>query len=189
MFHRGEHEFVISVLPVEIHTQRLVLRQPSVSDAEPIFNGYAQDAQVTHFLMWRPNQSLAETVQFISQCIESWSSGQCRPYAISETRDATIPIGMIEARRTAHGLDLGYVLRRSLWGRGLMAEAIRALSDAALSDPSIYRVQAFCDIENAASARALEKAGFLREAQMARYAVLPNIGPDPRTCYLYAKCK
>ncbi len=44
-----------------------------------------------------------------------------------------------------------------------MPEAVRAVVRWASSNPSVFRVWAVCDVENRASARVLEKTGFLRE--------------------------
>jgi RimJ/RimL family protein N-acetyltransferase len=96
---------------------------------------------------------------------------------------------MLEARILAHTVDIGYVLARKHWGAGLMPEAIRALAQVALALPSIFRVQATCDIDNRASARTLEKSGFVREARLERYIVHPNISPEPRPCLMYARCR
>ena len=45
-----------------------------------------------------------------------------------------------------------------------------------MNEPAIWRVQAFCDVENRASARVLEKAGLTLEGTLRRYMVLPNLG-------------
>jgi len=50
------------------------------------------------------------------------------------SRDADTAIGMIEARTLGSTVDIGYVLARAHWGRGLMPEAIRALTATALAD-------------------------------------------------------
>ena len=66
-----------------------------------------------------------------------------------------------------------------------MPEAIRSLTAVALSGP-FFRIEATCDFENRASARALEKSGFTKEGRLARYMVHPNLSPEPRGCLLYA---
>ncbi|MCG2592746.1 GNAT family N-acetyltransferase [Ramlibacter sp. XY19] len=52
-----------------------------------------------------------------------------------------------------------------------------------------FRVHAACDVENRPSQRALEKAGFMREGRLERFTVHPNISPEPRACYMYARCR
>lgn len=55
--------------------------------------------------------------------------------------------GSIAARKDENGVSLGYLLARSHWGDGLMAEAIPAVVRWTFSDPSVFRVWAVCDVE------------------------------------------
>lgn len=176
-------------LPDVLYTERLVLREPRFADAAQLFDAYTQDAQVTRHMVWRPHQSLSETEGFISYCMQAWASNVSRPYVLAMHDSEQVPIGMLEARILAHSIDIGYVLARRRWGAGLMPEAVRVLSDAALSLRECYRVQATCDVDNLASARTLEKSGFVREGRLERYAVLPNISAEPSPCFMYARCR
>ncbi len=176
-------------LPDQLRTERLVLREPRLSDAALIFDAYTQDPAVSQHLVWRPHQTLSETEDFIAYCMQGWAGGQCRPYVLAFPDSEHTPVGMLEARIQAHSLDIGYVLARKHWGAQLMPEAIRALVDAALSLPECFRVQATCDVDNLASARTLEKSGFAREGRLERYAMVPNVSAEPRACYMYAICK
>lgn len=96
---------------------------------------------------------------------------------------------MLEIRPDHFKAGMGYVLARAHWGRGLMPEAAGEIVRMILSDPSMYRAEAFCDVENAASARVLEKVGMLREGVMRRYIIHPALSHEPRDCYLYAIAK
>jgi [ribosomal protein S5]-alanine N-acetyltransferase len=140
-------------------------------------------------MTWRPHTSLAETEEFIGGCVRDWLSGSRLPYMLTLRDAPDRAIGVLEARPVSHLLDIGYALSRAHWGKGLMPEAIRALADATLRNPEIFRVQATCDVENRASARALEKSGFFLEGRLERYTVHPNISPEPRPCFLYARCR
>ena len=70
-----------------------------------------------------------------------------------------------------------------------MSEAAGAVVDRALAEPAIYRAEAVCDVENAAWARVLEKAGMTCEGRLRRYTVHPNAGPEPRDVLLYARAR
>ncbi len=176
------------LLPRRIDTPRLRLREPVASDAQAIFHAYTQDAQVCRFMVWRPHASEAVTRAYLDWCLAMWQSGERLPYVITP-HDSDVAIGAIEARPQGTQVDIGYVLARAHWGQGLMPEAIRALADAALADPGIFRVQAACDVENLPSQRALEKAGFAREGRLERFTVHPNVSPEPRPCFMYARCR
>lgn len=110
------------------------------------------------------------------------------PYIITGA-DSDHAVGMLDARRTGETVDVGYVLRRRLWGNGLMSEALRALAEIALSDSANFRVQATCDVENVASRRVLEKSDFRLEGRLERFLVLPNLSHEPRACFMFARCR
>lgn len=159
-----------------------------MEDAASIFRAYTQDIEVCRFMIWTSHGSEAVTRQFVQSCVETWNAGTRFPYVVTE-QGSDVAIGMIEARPLGTTLDIGYVLARAHWGSGLMPEAIRALADAALEKSGIFRVQATCDTENVPSQRALEKAGFNREGRLERYTVHPNLSPEPRASFMYAKCR
>jgi RimJ/RimL family protein N-acetyltransferase len=176
------------MLPEQIDAQRIHLRRPILADATTIFQSYAQDAAVCRFLIWQPHKSESVTHDFIASCIEAWNAGSRRPYVVAEQGSAAA-IGMIEARIQGPTVDMGYVLARPHWGKGIMSEAIEALVKKALALPYFFRAQAFCDTENFQSQRALEKAGLRREGRLERWLVHPNISPEPRACFMYATVK
>ncbi|MGZ8470669.1 MAG: GNAT family N-acetyltransferase [Gemmatirosa sp.] len=64
--------------------------------------------------------------------------------------------------------EVGYWLGRAHWGRGLATAALRTITALAWTDPAIVRLQAGVFAWNAASMRVLEKAGYAREAVLAR---------------------
>jgi RimJ/RimL family protein N-acetyltransferase len=55
--------------------------------------------------------------------------------------------------------ELGYALGRAYWGRGYAPEAVRAMLDHARL-LGLRRLEAYSFVDNPASARVLEKAGF-----------------------------
>jgi ribosomal-protein-alanine N-acetyltransferase len=177
------------MLPATFETPRLLARLPVPGDAAHIFASYASKPEVSRYMVWQPHIKLATTETFISECIAAASAGTRLPYVLSERSAPETLIGMLEARPLAHKIDLGYVLAPSVWGRGYMPEAISVFTALALAREEVFRVQAFCDVENGPSQRALEKAGFLREGRHERFFVHPNVSPEPRPCYMYAKCK
>lgn len=177
------------MLPTSFNTTRLLARLPIAGDAAHIFATYASKPEVSRYMMWRPHTEVATTEAFISQCIVSAREETRFPYVLALRERPDVPIGMLEARPTAHKVDLGYVLAPPYWGVGYMPEAIVAVASQALSQAAFFRIQAVCDVENNPSQRALEKAGFVREGRHERFIVHPNLSNEPRPCYMYAKCR
>jgi RimJ/RimL family protein N-acetyltransferase len=88
-----------------------------------------------------------------------------------------------ERRLTGH---IGYWLGRNFWGRGIATAACRAMADHALANFGLARLETTVYAPNVASARVLEKAGFVREGTL-RDAIVK--GDALFDAYLYAKVK
>jgi ribosomal-protein-alanine N-acetyltransferase len=59
--------------------------------------------------------------------------------------------------------EIGYSIRRDLWGRGLGTRAAAVLVDFAFGALDLRRIEADVDPRNTGSLRLLEKLGFVRE--------------------------
>lgn len=174
--------------PETFETERLRLRRPRAADAETIFRRWTQDPEVTRYLVWRPHGSVAEAEAHIARCDDGWRAGT--PFVwLLEARTSGELVGSLAARRGDHGINLGYLLARDAWGRGLMAEALRPVVEWWLERPDVHRVWATCDVENRGSARVLEKAGFRLEGVLRRWEVHPNLGPEPRDSLCYGRVR
>jgi RimJ/RimL family protein N-acetyltransferase len=173
--------------PNPLLTPRLTLRKTSVDDAREIFATYANDPEVTRFLLWKPGQRLEEIESFLKRAVERWERGDLLTWAITLRESGTL-IGMIHVNIECSA-QVGYVIARPYWNRGYMTEALGAVVDWTLTRGDIYRVWAVCDTENTASARVMEKSGMRREGVLRSYLVFPNLSPTPRDCYCYAKVK
>jgi [ribosomal protein S5]-alanine N-acetyltransferase len=175
-------------VPEQIETERLHLRPMRITDAADIFARYAQDPDVARYVTWRPHQRITETVEFLQRCEQAWALGTAHAWAITQTGDSQV-YGSVELRLDGHRAEIGYVLARAEWGQGYMTEAAREVVEMALALPGVYRVAAMCDVENAASARVMEKIGMQREGLLRRYIMHPNVSGEPRDVYLYARVR
>jgi RimJ/RimL family protein N-acetyltransferase len=61
---------------------------------------------------------------------------------------------------------LGYWLGQDFWGRGIMTEAVAAFTDFCFENFPLRRISAEVFANNPASARVLEKAGFVFEGRL-----------------------
>jgi RimJ/RimL family protein N-acetyltransferase len=171
--------------PETIPTDRLILRRPRLSDAADIYE-YGGDPEVTRYMDWPTHSSLQDALDYIQAAERSWESGQEYSWVIARKPDDKA-IGGVGCRVRGHAVDLGYVLARNEWRRGYASEAARAVREWASSLDSIYRVWATCDVENAASARVLEKIGMSREGILRRWAIRPNLASRaPRDAFVYS---
>jgi RimJ/RimL family protein N-acetyltransferase len=175
-------------MPEQFRTDRLLLRIPRMNDATSIFEGWAQDTQVTRYLTWRPHERIEQTEEFVQGCLRAWETEIRFPYMITLNDDGQV-IGMIDPRIEGPKVGIGYGLARVHWGKGYMPEATRAIINWAFQQPTIYRVYATTDLENIASQCVLEKVGMQCEGILRKYILHPNISDVPRDSYMYAITK
>ncbi|HWT04571.1 MAG TPA: GNAT family N-acetyltransferase [Xanthomonadales bacterium] len=71
----------------------------------------------------------------------------------------------------AGNVAIGYWIGKRFWGRGIAVDALRALTAHTLATLRPRRLWANVMAANAASGRVLEKAGYVREAVLARAIV------------------
>src|SRR5690242_11689327 len=86
-------------------------------------------------------------------------------------------------RRTAM---VGYWLGEEFWGRGIMTEALTAVTDFCFNSFSLRRISAEVFSNNPASARVLEKAGFIFEGRLKNHVLKDGKVLDT---LLYARAK
>jgi [ribosomal protein S5]-alanine N-acetyltransferase len=175
-------------LPQEIHTNRLLLRPPSEADAELMFARYSSDPEVCRYMSWRPHRSIDDTIAYLRKKTTDAGIGEITRRLIF-CRSSGALLGSIGGQADNYRFQFGYCLARDAWGHGYATEAARAFVAAVMDDPRFWRVQAFCDVENRASARVLEKAGLTFEATLKRYLIMPNLSPLPRHMLCYAKVR
>jgi RimJ/RimL family protein N-acetyltransferase len=169
-------------------TEHLFVRRPRLADAPAIFAAYAADPEATRYLTWKPHATVASLEDYLAIPIAEWETGVAFRYELC-LRGTDLPIGSIHLRPHNTSMLFGYVLAKVWWGRGFMAEALRFTVDWALGQPEVFRAYAFCDAENPASARVMEKAGMTREGILRRWSICPNLGPEPRDCIVCAKVR
>lgn len=174
--------------PEVFMTERLRLRPATDDDAPKIFSGWAQDKEVTRFLTWRPHVELADAEDHVARCKEGWANGSPLVWMLENLETGELA-GSVAARPRKHGVNLGYLLGRDYWGRGLMVEALNPVVEWWLGQEDVFRVWATTDVENDASRRVLEKLGFVFEGVLRRWEVHPNLSEHPRDAACYSRVK
>jgi len=117
--------------PETIQTERLLLRKPRVQDAPVIFEGYAQDPEVTRYLTWKPHRHIRATEEFLLACIQLWRTEKDFAYVITLKKNNQL-IGMFAVHPMNLKIEVGYGMARAFWGKGYMTEALCSVIDWAL---------------------------------------------------------
>jgi RimJ/RimL family protein N-acetyltransferase len=150
-----------------LHTARLRLRPFTDADSDALFALHSS-AHVLRYWDSPPWTEPARAERFIATCRQLADEGSGARLAIDRVSDETF-VGWCSLTRwnpSYRSAALGYCLRDEAWGHGYATEAARALLRWAFDTLDLNRVQAETDTRNVASARVLEKLGFLREGTL-----------------------
>ena len=112
-----------------------------------------------------PIATPGEARTLLARDLEWVASGEALCWAIAQP-DTDRLIGKVNLylfERASRRAEIGYVLGRAHWGRGLMTEALAAVLGYAFDDLELHRIEADVDPEHAASLALLGKFGFRRE--------------------------
>lgn len=153
-------------LPV-LMGRRLLLREPTPADAEPLF-ACSADPHVTRYLAFASPHSIEETVEFIGRCEEYRRQDREYVFVIAD-RATDQPRGVTGLRhldRSTRTAEIGTWVCRQDWGAGVNAEAKALLLDYAFDSLEFHRIEARIAIENARSRRAFERLGGRREGTL-----------------------
>jgi ribosomal-protein-alanine N-acetyltransferase len=82
--------------------------------------------------------------------------------------------------------EIGYWVGEALWGRGIVTEALQAVTKHALAAHDLTRIYAVPFAWNAASCRVLEKAGYVLEARL-RHSAIKNGTLTDQMQYAYVR--
>lgn len=171
--------------------RRLGLRAPRPGDADAAHARWAADPVVHRWLGHRPSADLEQTRRLLAWDEACWLKRSAYTWLLVPHGDVS-PVGLLRLVPAAgvapphHHLRLGLVLARSHQGRGLMREAVAGLLAHALAQPEVWRVDAVCDVDNAASQRLFQALGLVNEGRLARHSLHPNVSDQPRDVWLFA---
>jgi [ribosomal protein S5]-alanine N-acetyltransferase len=153
--------------PPTLHTARLRLRPFLSADADALFALHS-NAYVLRYWDAPAWSERARAEHFIAACQQMANEGSGARLAMDRLSDGSF-VGWCSLTRwnpNYRSASLGYCLDDAAWGQGYATEAAGALLRWAFATLDLNRVQAETDTRNAASARVLEKLGFVREGTL-----------------------
>jgi RimJ/RimL family protein N-acetyltransferase len=143
----------------QLETERLILRQFRESD----FDAYAEmcgDAEVMRYIGEFKPMDRAMSWRSMAMQLGHWQLRGYGMWAVEEKATGRM-IGRVGLWNPEEwpGLEVGWMIHRSCWGRGLATEAARAAIEAAFRELGVDHVISVIHPENAASMRVAERVG------------------------------
>ena len=144
---------------VKLQTERLVL-EPLGTKYLQTTHEYSSDIENTRLMMFLPNETVEETLQFLTDVEQEWKKEAPSFYEFAILLEG-VHIGAIglyleEDRKTA---EFGWIINKNYWGQGYTKEAAEALLEYASSKWGVKHFFAHCDSENVASYSVMEGIG------------------------------
>lgn len=156
------------------------------SDRVPISN-LLNDRQVADQMLRIPHPySESDFDTFLEVAESSAANNQPQHFTLHHSEHGPIGGFGFEALRHGHRVEIGYWLGRPFWGQGIMPTVIRSACEHAFRVFGVKRITAHVFKSNAASARALEKCGFVYEGLL-RECFIKN--DEPIDARLFALLK
>ncbi|CAM8897022.1 unnamed protein product [Rhodiola kirilowii] len=146
----------------------ITLRPFALSDADDLLSWC--DDRVLRTIRWSPLASKDEALTFIKNvCIpHRWRRSIC----ISDRSIGFVSIFQ-ESGEDSFKAYIGYGLAAEYWNRGVATQAVKLAVAQVFKDiPDLVRLQAHVFVDNTASQRVLEKAGFTKEGLLRKYEVI-----------------
>jgi ribosomal-protein-alanine N-acetyltransferase len=147
---------------MEIEGQGFKLRRWKSDDAGPL-QKHADNKNISDFLFDRfPSPyTMDAAVDFVSRKLEQ---DPLVSFVVEVDGNLAGVIG-IDKREDIYRKSplLGYWLSENHWGKGIMTQAIKLVTNYAFANLDIVRIQAGVLGNNSRSMRVLEKAGFVKE--------------------------
>lgn len=161
-----------------IKTNRLILREFKLEDAEAMYKNWANDPEVTKFLTWKPHDSVEGSKDILKSWINEYKNKNYYQWAIVLKENGEEPIGSISivSQKEDIGIvHIGYCIGKNWWQKGITSEALNALIDYFINEVHANRIEAMHDPNNPNSGKVMAKCNMKYEGTF-RQADINNQG-------------
>jgi RimJ/RimL family protein N-acetyltransferase len=146
-------------------TDGVIRLRPFRSDDAKSVARACDDPETARFILGMPSPyTEADARRYLESCEHAWGSRERLPFAIVDEADHHL-LGAIDVQLGEVG-SIGYWIAREARGRGVGTRALILLSRWTVREGGVERLELTTHLENVASQRVAEKAGFLREGTL-----------------------
>lgn len=165
----------ISLSRKPLTTQRLQLRPIDANDAPELWEAIESSRwHLERWLPWVPfNNTPDASERFAEACANDWDTGRAVRFAIRDRSNSSF-LGVVGLDACVHlhrSSELGYWLKQTVTGKGIMTEAAATVVDFAFLSMGAHRIRCAAATDNYGSLRVISRLGFRFEgiARQAEY--------------------
>lgn len=146
-----------------LSTERLVLRPVTAQDLDQVHHLHSLPETDRYNTMGIPTD-LSATETVMQGWFDEMSQGKKYVFVLEGADNSFIGLAGMNIDRPRYArAEIWYKLFPQYWGKGLATEAVQGLLRFGFAQLLLHRIEAGCAAENMASARVLQKAGFVQE--------------------------
>lgn len=114
--------------PPTLTTERLILCRITADHAADMYE-YSCDDEVTKYLTWSPHVSIKQTERYINVLQKKYADGTFNDWGLvlKENGKFIGTCGYTSFDSSENIGEVGYVIAKDYWGKGLAAEAVKAV--------------------------------------------------------------
>jgi len=149
----------------QLETERLILRQMTLSDAEFYFHHFNITEIVEGCCFPGPESLEAAKEELELYCIRPFEENKGIRWGIirKDSNQLIGTCGYYNWNKNACRAEIGYDLNPAHWRQGIMMEALRAVLEYGFEKMTLNRIQAIIDSKNTRSKKLVLKLGFKKE--------------------------
>lgn len=126
------------------------------------------------------------TVDQATKLIQTYRQSPSKWQVVCLDGDPTDILGIVGLEVRGHQAAITIMFRRDWKARGAGREFSKPFVTWLFTFPHIWRVWAFCHVDNIAVQRVLERMGAAREGRLRRFEYFPNLSELPQDVFTYA---
>lgn len=111
---------------------------------------------------------------------------QAKWLAVCSKNDETDVLGLAGFEVQGHQATITIMFRPDRAARGAGRAFSKPFVQWVFTHPKIWRVWAYCHVDNIPVQRVLERMGAEREGRLRRFEFFPNVSDEPQDVYVYA---
>jgi [ribosomal protein S5]-alanine N-acetyltransferase len=148
-------------------TERLLVRPIDEADLGALLEVNA-DPEVTRYLPYETWLGEPDARAWFERMRALEGGGDTRQFVLADRAGGTVVGSLLLFRldNASRRIEVGYVLGRRHWGRGLMREALAGTCGYAFGTLGLRRVEAWIDRDNTPSNTLVARLGFQREGTL-----------------------
>src|SRR5437899_11017709 len=163
-------------------TLRIAIRPFRPEDSDAMFLAIRESvSELCQWMVWcKRDYSPQDSVAFISQCTREWIEKKSFSFVIVDSEDGTFlgSVGLNGIDPTHKFANVGCWVRTDRTRKGICSTAIRLIAQFAFSQTDLKRLEFVVPVGNAASQRAVEKSGAVREGLLRNRVLLNGASLD-----------